>query len=292
MADTKAKLIIDTDIGDDIDDALAIALALNWPGADLIGITTVFRNVKERARLALTELKVYNRDIPVHMGIGHPLINDADLGAIPCQCAAADKSIEVPVGKNAVDFIIDTCMSSSDLITLVPIGPLTNIAAALRLEPRLAQKVRIVLMGGYIGKPQPEWNIMCDPEAAHIVMSSGADITMVGLDVTMRCQMQPQHMQAFEASSKPEIRFLYELIKLWQGSAVGRMPILHDPLAVTVALDPSFVTLKPMDIQIELVGHYTRGMTMPKDGTSVKAAVDVDVDRFMKRFMDVVAGEI
>lgn len=287
------RLIIDTDIGDDIDDALAIALALNSSELELIGITTVFRNVRERTRLAITELKVYNNvDIPVHMGMGHPLINDVDEDVIPCQCAAADDSIEVFDDKNAVDFIIDTCMTSTDPITLVPIGPLTNIGTALRIEPKLAHKVKIVLMGGYIGKPQPEWNIMCDPEAAHIVMSSGADITMVGLDVTTKCQMTLKQLEAFEQSSRAEVKFLFELIKLWDKAFNFHTPVLHDPLAVAVALDPSLVTVQPMDIGIELGGIYTRGMTVPREGTFVKVAVDVDVERFMELFMTRVAKDI
>ncbi|SHF16250.1 purine nucleosidase [Caldanaerobius fijiensis DSM 17918] len=283
------KMIIDTDIGDDIDDALAIAFALNSPEVELEGITTVFRNVKERARLALTELNVFERHIPVCQGIGRPLINYVDVEEIPCQCEAVNRNIDVIESKNAVEFIIDVCMNSKEKITLVPIGPLTNIAVALRLKPDLAERVRIVLMGGYIGAPQPEWNILCDPEAAHIVFNSGADITMVGLDVTLKCRINEEQMRYFDQSNDKRVKFLRQLISLWQGSNTSQYPILHDPLAVASAIDPSLITVKPIDVEIELAGKYTRGMTIPRDGNSVKAAVDVDVKRFMDMFMKRVA---
>jgi purine nucleosidase len=195
-------VILDCDPG--IDDALAIAFACAHPGLDLAGLTTVSGNVDlaKVTRNALSVLELAGRpDLPVVAGSGQPLLRppldargvhgESGLGAAQLPTARA-----APASGHAVDFLIDTIGAAPGEITLVGVGPLTNIALALRREPRLAGWVRdFVIMGGSAGRgnvtPAAEFNIAADPEAAAIVFGAGWRVTMVGLDVTLQARATP-----------------------------------------------------------------------------------------------------
>jgi inosine-uridine nucleoside N-ribohydrolase len=291
----KTKVIIDTDIGDDVDDALAIALALNSPELEIVGITTVFRNTTLRARLAKKLVRVFGRpDIPVVRGIEKPLINDWDPALFPPQVKAVEEEISIDEGINAVDFIIDSITKPAERVTLVTIGPLTNVAVALTKEPRLKEKTQIFMMGGMYSQAFPEWNIYCDPEAARIVFDSGIPITMVGLDVTLKCRLDRAALDRIYRLGSERTRFLSTLIKIWQEGDENKYPILHDPLAVAVLVDPSFVKTKKMNIRVETRGELTRGVTVvaenPFQGFGgegpVNVCVDVESERFVRFFLD------
>ncbi|MBC7217053.1 MAG: nucleoside hydrolase [Candidatus Caldatribacterium sp.] len=291
----KTKVIIDTDIGDDVDDALAIALALCSPELEIVGITTVFRNTTLRAKLAKKLVQVFGRpDIPVVKGIEKPLINDWDRTLIPPQTRAVKEEIPIDEEIGAVDFIVDRVMNSSDQITLITIGPLTNVAIALTKEPRLKERTRICMMGGMYSQAFPEWNIYCDPEAARIVFDSGIPITMVGLDVTLQCRLNKAALNRIFESGDERMRFLSEVIKIWQEGDENRYPILHDPLAVAVLIDPSFVKMKKMNIKVETRGELTRGVTVVTENPfqgfsgegSVNVCVDVESERFVRFFLE------
>ena len=118
-----------------------------------------------------------------------------------------------PAAGRAVDFIVDTILKGDGDITLVPIGPLTNIAAAFSLEPRLAEKTAICLMGGCVGRMTAEWNILCDPEAAHVVFAAGVQITMVGLDVTEKCRLSTEQVDAIRSADRTINRLCFDLIR-------------------------------------------------------------------------------
>ncbi|MEG1711049.1 MAG: nucleoside hydrolase, partial [Clostridia bacterium] len=171
------KIIIDTDIGDDIDDAFAIALALELEDVEVIGITTVFRNAKARAKQVVELLKSVGKDnIEVCAGADNPLIStpqnfkkefyDDNGKYLPCQYDTSYETNRIS-DKNAIDFIIESANKYNGELVLAPIGALTNIALALRTDNDLCKKIKkIVLMGGYDSYAIPEWNIMCDSEAA------------------------------------------------------------------------------------------------------------------------------
>lgn len=288
-------MILDTDIGDDIDDALALALILNSPEIELIGITTVFKNTTLRAKLAKKLLQIYGRtDIPVIKGIEKPLINDVDVTAIPPQVMAVKEEIEIEKTANAVDFIVEKIMNSEERIILVTIGPLTNIAGAIIKEPRLKDKTEVYMMGGMYSQAFPEWNIYCDPEAGRIVFDSGIHINMVGLDVTLRCRLDKDSLEKIFNFDSEKTKFLTELIKIWQGGDENRFPILHDPLAVATLIDPTFVKMENMHIKVETRGEFTRGVTVVTDtpyrdkrrDSNVDVAVEVDNNRFIRFFLD------
>lgn len=292
----KRRIIIDTDIGDDIDDALAIAFALESPELDVIGITTVFRNVTARAKLAVNLLKRAGRsDIPVFAGIGSPIINKVDVNEIPNQYSEETEGHVEGFGANAIDFIVDTIMKSDGEITLVPIGPLTNIAIAILKEPGLKTKVKeIVMMGGCFYSHLSEWNIKCDPEAARVVFESGIPIKAVGLDVTVECVLTKEDTDRLMTSPKTSGAYLPELIKRWQ-KLTDHYPMMHDPLAVCAVFDETMLEFRQDEIFVETQGEFTRGGTYNNtalywrgnaDQSVIRAAKKVDSKAFIKLYMD------
>ena len=157
------KIIIDTDIGDDVDDALAISLALRSPELSVVGITTVFRNTLARAKITKKLTMLLNRpDIPIYVGIGQPLISTADTETVPIQYLDDMKDLQINTEMTAVEFLYKTIMSNKNEITLVPIGPLTNIAMLFRLHPDVIPFIKdIVMMGGAFYFHYNEWNVLC-----------------------------------------------------------------------------------------------------------------------------------
>ncbi|MCZ6679750.1 MAG: nucleoside hydrolase [Candidatus Poribacteria bacterium] len=289
------KIILDTDIGDDIDDALALTFAILSGKIELLGVTTVFRNAQQRAELACCVLHALGRtDIPVYAGIGKTILQsipDWEKVAAshrPRQMEILTKqqpSIQPQAGR-AVDFIIDTVMSGDGDITLVPIGPLTNIAAAFTVEPRLAQKAKICMMGGATDRVRPEWNALCDPEATRMVFGTGVPITMVGLDVTTKCVLRDDQVKAIGAVDRPINQICFELIHLWSGDNPEPRPTLHDPLAVAMLIDPDFCEKRDMCIEVETRADHLRGATVPMSGdANASVCVSVDADRFMDYFV-------
>ena len=289
------KIILDTDIGDDIDDTLALTFAILSSKIDLLGVTTVFKNVEERAELVCCVLEALDRtDIPVYAGIGKTILQSIpDWEGVaanhrPRQMELLKKqqpSIKPQSGR-AVDFIIDTVMSGNGDITLVPIGPLTNIAAAFITEPRLAQKAKICMMSGVTNRVSPEWNALCDPEATRVVFSTGVPITMVGLDVTAKCVMRYDQVKAIGAVDRPINQICFELIHLWGEDNPEPRPTLHDPLAVGMLINPTFCERREMRIEIETRADYLRGATIPTNGEpNASVCVSVDADRFMDNFV-------
>ena len=282
-------IIIDTDIGDDIDDALAIAYALCSEELNVRAITTVFGNVQTRTRLALKLLKVYHRtDIPVATGLGKPLLGK-QTDRVPNQATvlSSGEALPQPSTQGAVDLIVSTVMASEQEITIIPIGALTNIAAALIKEPRLVKKARFVIMGGVASEQKAEYNIACDPEAARIVFDSGARITMVGLDVTMKCRLTGEDVLLLRDHGSDTTDLLYRMIEAWQGGR-AQYPILHDPLAVAVAFDPSLVETVSRTVHVEVRGEFSRGFTVISDRgpRGVEVCLDVDAPRFVASFME------
>ena len=180
FAQKPIPVIFDTDIGDDIDDALALALALQSPELDVRLVTTVVDDVDSRTRLAWKELGLYNRhDVAIATGAAQPLLDPQRNDRAPqFRLLTAADTVPETAHRPAADVIVETLMQSPEKITVIPVGPLTNIALALRLEPKIRDRIeRIVLMGGSFKLLTPEYNIMRDRAAAEIVFSSGIPIT-------------------------------------------------------------------------------------------------------------------
>jgi len=276
------KVILDTDIGDDIDDAYALALILASPELQLVGVTTVFGNVLARARQAKTILKLARRpDVPVAAGCAaaisprlrwpepdllsgqsslerkaKPALDDIR----PRQDATALPLEQLPPlhAAHGVDFLVDTMMDGDGDIIPVTIGAMTNLAMALVKEPRLLRKIpRIVSMAACFDRLMSEWNIMCDPVAAAIVFNSRIPMTVIGLDVTTRCVLNQGQLDRLNASDRPVARNLAAATKAW-GSG---FPVLHDPLAVETLIRGDIVQTRNGTVTVELSGDETYGYT-------------------------------
>jgi purine nucleosidase/pyrimidine-specific ribonucleoside hydrolase len=296
-AQQPVPIIFDTDIGDDIDDALALALALQSPELDVRAITTVVDDTESRTRLAWKQLGFYGRrEIPLGTGASEPLLDPArTLRAPQFEVLTAQDQPPPAARRRAADLIIETLLASPAKLTLVPVGPLTNVALALKTEPRIRDKIeRIVLMGGAFEMLTPEYNIRRDRVAAEIVFRSGVPITAVGLDVTTKCKLTAADIGRLRAAGNPASAFLVRLIELWQRGRAGQYPTLHDPLAVAVAFLPSLVETRLGSVQVETGSPLTNGVTMftpadrlPKGQTpTTQVARQVDVRRFVDLFLD------
>ncbi|TJY42151.1 nucleoside hydrolase [Cohnella pontilimi] len=292
------RMILDTDIATDVDDAMALALAMRSTELDLVGVTTVYGDVKLRARLAKKLLHLGGRpEVPVFAGIEKPLLHNREIWWPGHEGDGVLGDEEIPFEEgHAVDYLIDTVMKSPGQITIVPIGPLTNIAAAIIREPRVAQNVKeIVLMGGVtrLGDngaelPHIEHNIKSDPEAAHLVFTSGAPIVMVGLDVTMKVKIRREEVRMLESSGDPLNAALAKLIERWLDVIGQDWTAMHDPLAVSLLIDRSLVQTKKMTVKIDYDHREPSGQTVAwaDPAGRVDVCLDVEASRFVKMLME------
>ena len=236
-------------MGGDIDDALAIAMALNAAELDVIGISTVYMGNEWRTDLVKRMMAAYDReDIPVYRGAETPLIGLWD----------KEKPKAAPANE-AVPALIAAARSNPGL-TVVAIGPLTNIALAIAVAPDIVASVRLFIMGGMILTPHPEWNIQCDPEASQMVMTCSGDITLLGLDVTEQCRLNKEESLALVAGDSKKSSFLRGEMERFLNS-FSFLPTLHDPLTIAALLWEDILSYEMMDVQVETRGALTRGIT-------------------------------
>ena len=271
------RVVIDTDPG--VDDALALLLAMRSPELKIEGITAVAGNVPLTLTLpnALRMVEIAGRDdIPVAAGASGPLLRrlvtatyahgENGLGG-----AVFPEPKRKPVAEPAADFIRQIVRKYPGEITLLTIGPLTNIAAALDSDPDLARMVRsLVMMGGSLSggniTPAAEFNIYVDPEAARIVFQSGIPITMVGLDVTRKTSLTDEHVRVLEAAQNPVSQAAATIARnalnhnRERGFLVG--PNMHDSLAVAGFIDPSILQFQDYYVDVETTGELTAGETL------------------------------
>lgn len=291
--DKPLAIIIDTDVGDDIDDALALAVALRCPEVRVVGVTTVFRDGPRRALLSRQVLDLFGgQDVPVFAGCSEPMLPVWDTfpggRQLGRQFEALDPALEWSGTRHAVDFLIETARDFAlrgEALTFVTIGALTNIAIALRLAPDIIPHIKIRAMGALWSRPHPEWNILCDPEAAAMVLSSGADLTFVSFDVTEQCVLSPEQEARFAASTEAGARFLGELIPLWNHKIT-----LHDPLTV-LTLVADLVSFEPTRLEVVLNGQGEgRANTRRIEGTpnaliSTQVKVEEAKNLFLERVL-------
>ncbi len=275
------RIIIDTDPG--IDDAMAIFLALRSPELKVEAITPVAGNVPLDLTLpnALRLLEIAKRrDIPVAAGASHPLVRRlVTAGHVHGVNGLAGVEFPEPrikpVHDTAPELIRHIVREDPHEITIVAVGPLTNVALALRADPEIASMIHaIVIMGGSLSggnmTPAAEFNLYVDPEAARIVFDANIPLTMVGLDVTRKCLVQEQHIQQLEAAKNAVsqaagkiLRATYERMR--KGGEVTDIA-LHDALAVASLINPGVITRKDYYVEVETFGEWTAGQTIGYDG--------------------------
>ena len=321
------KIIFDTDPGSD--DAMALMLALNSPELDVRAVTVVPGNVTAKQGLenALRMISLADRcDIPVAAGAQHPLFQKL-ITAEFWHGKNGLANIELPPSKCKVDsrygpdLIIEMVHAAPHEITLVPVGPLTNIALAVEKDPSIVPLVKeVILMGGSISggnvNAAAEANINNDPEAAQIVFQAGWPLTMVGLDVGDKTLLTPKYLAQLGQTHGPINDFIYQvahyLIDLSAQFGSDGTP-MYDPLAVGVAIDRTLVKAPPMHVDVETRGEFTRGETVAnRHGTvernvlhgdryiiegldkvepNAKVCVEVDADRFLQMFVSRIRGK-
>jgi purine nucleosidase len=291
-AQARIPIILDTDIGDSIDDALALAFALHSPELDVRAVTTVIDDVESKTRLAWKMLGIYNRrDVALAMGASEPLLDPTMPGASKeFDVLTRNDTIPDAAHRRAVDLIIDTALQSRSKITVVAIGPMTNIALALKTDPRIKNNIeRIVIMGGAYMSSETEYNVKRDRTAAEIVFQSGLPITAVGLDVTSQLKLREKDIDRMRLGNDPAGNFLVRLIDLAEQQTHDPNPTLYDPLAITAIFRPDLLDMQAGTVDVPVSGP---GQTVFKPATNSKTqvAVKVNAPAFLNLFVDRVTG--
>lgn len=302
------RILLDTDPG--ADDALAILLILASPEIQLEAITTVHGNVgiEKTTRNALAILEFLKADIPVAKGCSRPLIKsphnwgDAVHGASGLGQAKLPEPKSKPVDLHAVDYLIHRFLAEPKELSLFAVGPLTNLAMAIRKEPRFAEAVKdLVIMGGAVRSggnvtPLAEFNIHEDAHAAHIVFNSGIPITLIPLDATYKCLLTPADIERLLKTASPVAHFIrdvmadymafYSRYEGFTGCA------LHDPLTVAALVAPELLHLEEHYVDVDISGGVSTGKTyadfmkVAKKPANMKVALDVKGREFVELFVE------
>jgi inosine-uridine nucleoside N-ribohydrolase len=288
-------IILDCDPGHD--DAIALLLALASPEVELVGVTTVGGNqtLAKTTANALRVLEFAQREVPVAAGADKPLVRRLDVAAHVHGETGLDgpelpPAVGKPVGRHAVDYLAEQIRARDGALTLVPTGPLTNIALLLALHPD-ARPERIVLMGGAVGEgnrtPAAEFNVWADPEAARCVFESGIDVTMIGLDVTHQALITPEHTEELRRAGRVG-RMVAELMDFYSSWHRRMYPDLagspmHDPVALAHVIRPGLVDVREARIDVDCGWEQGRGRTNVDwrgrgDGKPFNAKVGLSID--------------
>jgi purine nucleosidase len=303
------RIIIDTDPG--VDDALTFLLALASPEIKLEALTTVHgnTNIENTTRNALAVLELAEAShIPVAKGTSLPLLVPLHVSGheVHGQSGIGNSILpepkSKPIDQHAIDYLIERILAEPDQITLFPIGPLTNLALAIRKEPRITKALKeLVIMGGSIRAGgnitlAAEFNIHADPHAAHIVFQSGIPITLIPLDATYKCLLTSEDVERLNKIKSPIARFVrdatavymdfYKKYEGFNGCA------LHDPLTLAVIFAPELFTFENYFVDVDISGGLSMGNTLAdlmkvsKKPANIKVAMDVRGRDFIELFLE------
>lgn len=287
--DDRIPLILDTDIGTDIDDAVCLAYLLCQPRVDLLGITTVTAEPNKRAMLAdMLCLAAGRNDIPIYSGSANPLLVPP-MTTVAAQAEVLNSYANMREFEpfTAVDFMRRTIRSRPGEITLLCIGPLTNIGLLFAIDPEIPGMLKqlVMMCGVFETAPRLEYNAVVDPHAAAIVY--GAPVSShvsIGLDVTMRCQMNAEECRSKFKGTLLET--VGRMAEVWFRDTTKTITF-HDPLAAAVVFEPDICKYRNGEVQIELQSSRMLGMTHWNASCERKPhriAVDVDVDKFFEHY--------
>lgn len=314
------KVIIDTDIGTYYDDALAVLLACRSPELDLLGVTTVYGDTDLRSRIARKVLNIAGRpDVPVATGIGQPLQGNSLMFGFEGTGILDDPNEKLEAhNEHAVDFLVRNIMAHPHEVTVVTLGAVSNLAVAYRIEPRIKEYIKeLIIMGGVIvpivdekgirRSPIEEYNLNNDPVAAQIVLQSGLPITLCPIDVTLKVPLTSDQLTRINRSADPVAKLVSRILGVWPPQertiylSVG-IPTeytglwLHDPLTVALAFDKSFCEITrlhiatefvPTPIERDLIIRNDILRTIPRKlPANMDLCVDVNVERFTSLFTD------
>lgn len=304
----KIKIILDCDPGHD--DAIAMLLARAHPSIELLGITTVAGNqtLEKVTANALHLCEHLELDIPVYKGMSKPLVREQ----VVADNIHGESGLDGPVFKplctttestHAVNYIIDTLMASSGDITLVPVGPLTNIATAMRMEPAIIPKIKqIIMMGGAYGMgnstPSAEFNFFADPEAAHIVFNSGVKLVMMGLDLTNQTICTKDIIERMEAIGNVAGKLFGDIMRFTLKSQMEVYGLqggpVHDVTCVAYLIAPELFETKDMYVEIDINRgpSYGRSVCDWYDVIDKAPNCTVGITLDLPKFWDMIAGAV
>lgn len=280
----KNKIILDCDPGHD--DAVAMLMANAHPGIELLGITIVAGNqtLNNTVRNGLNVAQLLDMDTEIYAGMSEPLVREQ----LVAGNVHGETGIDGPVfdelkrkaqDKNGVQFIIDTLMESDGEIKLVPTGPLTNIAMAMKLEPKIKSKIKeIVLMGGAYGNgnftPSAEFNILADPEAAYVVFKSDVPLVMMGLDVTNQTLCTPEIIERMEGVNNKAGKLFGDMLRFtlktqYEEFGLEAGPI-HDATTIAYLINPDLFEVKDMFVEVDINRGPCYGRTVCDESNVLK----------------------
>jgi purine nucleosidase len=289
MSERARPTVLDTDIGSDVDDLLALTLLARAPEVRLIGITTVYGDTLLRARIARWTCDRLDRpDIAVVPGLGETLsgreiwwpghegVGLADLEGVPVA--------EAPTG---VAYLCQTAREYAGELDLIAIGPLTNVAAALREDAAFAGNLHhLYIMGGAFWRERPEHNFKCDPEAAELVMRSGIPMSVAGLDVTKRVWVTEADLVTLEGSTHALGTVLADQVRRWWAASRREQDNPHDALAALMPFRPDLFRFERCDVTVETDGAQPGRSLIANCGQGqVALAADVDVEQAQREIL-------
>jgi purine nucleosidase len=295
------RVILDTDIGTDVDDAYAIALLANCPEVKIEAITTVWADAKLRARMTRKLLNLLERpDIPVAVGESLPMNPERPVFLMGHEGrGVVDDDEDFSLLEEPAGVVIESLLRKyPQEIKVLLIGPQTNLGKLLSEKPELAPLIKeFVVMGGTpfygpkeiqsFGERPVDYNFITDPEAARIVFSSGVPITMVGTNVTMPTLLKKHHIERIQKHGASSTDLLYSMTSEWLRVIGASETPMHDPLAVTAAFSLEFLETIMMNVKIETKGELTTGLTVVNhynyDGlNTVRVATEAKSDEFVE----------
>ncbi len=306
----KKKIILDCDPGHD--DAIAIMVAGLHEDFELLGITTVAGNqtIEKTTNNALRICDYFDLKTPVYRGMSEPLVRKNQIiatdfhGETGLDGIKLGKTDRLPEKEHGVNYIINTLLNSNEKITLVPVGPLTNIGMALKLEPKIKEKIeKIVLMGGSCKggnvTPYAEFNIYADPEAASIVFSSGVSIFMMGLEVTNKTAPDEKIVKKIQSLKTKAADFLNQGLHFPErydekGNFIYHT--LHDVVTLIYLIDENTVKLEKINCEIETKDEEKYGQTICSNckdnnrvtNSNIQTAVEIDLNKFWEIIFGVI----
>jgi purine nucleosidase len=302
------RILFDTDPG--IDDACAILLALASPEVSVEGLSVVHGNcsVEQATANALSVLELGNAShIPVAKGCGLPLVQPSLLapethGETGLGYANLPAPRARPIGQHAIDFLIERILAAPGAITLVAIGPLTNVALAIRQEPRLVGAIQeLIIMGGALRHEGnttalAEFNTCVDPHAAHIVYHAGIPTTLAPLDVTYQCILTPGDVERLRKRNSPVTQFIVEAARFYMEFHDEFQQIegcvINDPLALALTFAPELCTYQELPVDVDLSGGISMGKTIAdfynygKKPANMRVALGVQARDFIELFLE------
>jgi len=280
---------LDTDIGTDVDDAVALALALRSPEVELVGVSTVYGDVALRSRMVAKMLRLAGRDdVPVYSGARDPLMRERPIYWAGWEgeglLEPGDQAL-TPRPGHAANALIEASMERPGEITLLTIGPMTNAALAFALDPELPQRLGgFVLMGGVaragdvgLGLPLAEHNLVCDPEAASLCFRCGREMAMVGLDVTTKVWFHRSGLERVRRGGALG-EAVAEQLERYLAHRGSDRTMMHDPLALAYIAQPRLLQMVTAKVQVETRSEVAAGATWVRQSADGRTQVAIGVD--------------